>query len=507
MDRHDAGVGVSGPGEVWVGIDLGTQSVRALAVSRTGEVLGTGTARLTSNRDGPRHEQDPAGWWAGVRAACGSALGGLRGRPVAGVSVDGTSGTVLLSDTADGRPLTQGLMYDDTRAGEYVPRVNEAGADVWASLGYRRMQPAWALPKLLWLLAEQPELAGRATLTHQADFVNLALVGRPVPTDLSNALKSGADLVNECWPSEVFDALGVPASVLPGLVRTGSPLGTVCAAAADATGLPEGTPVIAGCTDGCAAQLGAGALAVGSWNSVLGTTLVLKGVTAELLQDPLGVVYSHKSPDGRWLPGGASSTGAGSIARQFPGRDLDELGTRTGDHEPAGVLAYPLASARGERFPFVAPEAEAFVLGTPRDDYELYAAMLQGVSYVERLCFDYLASLGAPVDGDLLLTGGGTRSHYWCQLRADVLGRPVKLPTSAEPALGMAVLAATPGREPAEVAAEMVRIAEVIEPRPAVAGRFEQPYLRLVDELERRGWLPSEMAKTINGMAGQEGRA
>ncbi|HEV7789595.1 MAG TPA: FGGY family carbohydrate kinase [Pseudonocardia sp.] len=490
---------MSAGGEIWVGIDVGTQSVRVLAVSGSGAVLGSGTAALESHRDGPRHEQDPARWWAAARDACAGALAGLAGRRVGGVSVDGTSGTVLLVDAADGRPLTAGLMYDDTRAAGYAERVNEAGAQVWASLGYRRMQPAWALPKLLWLLDEHPRLAGRATLAHQADVINRALVGGPVPTDLSNALKTGADLIHETWPVDVLDKLGVPAGLLPRLVRSGTPIGTVCAGAAALTGLPEGTPVIAGCTDGCAAQLGAGALAVGSWNSVLGTTLILKGVTAELLADPLGVVYSHRSPDGRWLPGGASSTGAGAIARQFPGRDLDELGATAAEFEPARVLAYPLASARGERFPFVAPDAEAFVLGSPRDDRELYAAMLQGISYVERLCFDYLASLGAPVDGDLLLTGGGTRSAYWCQLRADVLGRPVKLPASAEPALGMAVLAATPGRAPADVAAEMVRIRTVIEPRPAAAGRFDEPYRRLVDELARRGWLPADTAAMVAG--------
>lgn len=155
------------------------------------------------------------------------------------------------------------------------------------------------------------------------------------------------------------------------------------------------------------------------------------------------------------------------------------------------MLAYPLASARGERFPFVAADAEPFVLGSPRDDTELYAAMLQGVAYIERLCFDYLQMLGAPVDGRLLLTGGATRSHYWCQLRADILGRPVALPESAEPALGMAVLAASPGRRPAEVAAEMVRIREVIDPRAESSARFAEPYRRFVDELEDRGWLPA----------------
>ncbi|MGH3264321.1 MAG: FGGY-family carbohydrate kinase, partial [Trebonia sp.] len=387
---------------------------------------------------------------------------------IAGVAVDATSGTLLLVDD-DGRPLTPALMYDDCRAVGQVDRVNEAGAPVWEELGYRRVQPAWALPKLLWLLTEYPEVVARARLAHQSDVVNRALVGTDVPTDLSNALKTGAHLINETWPEHVMDALNIPAHILPALVRSGTPIGAVCAQAAEMTGLPQGTPVIAGATDGCAAQLGAGGFAVGTWNSVLGTTLALKGVTADLLRDPLGVVYSHKAPDGRWLPGGASGTGAGAISRWFAGRDLDDLGGRAARYEPAGVLAYPLASSGGERFPFVAPDAQAFVIGTPSDDGELYAATLQGVAYVERLCFDHLRLLRAPIDGDLLLTGGASRNRYWCQLRADILGRPVKLPVNAEPALGMAVLAATPGRTLAEAAAQMVKTRTVIEPRTEVA--------------------------------------
>jgi sugar (pentulose or hexulose) kinase len=387
-------------------------------------------------------------------------------------------------------------MYDDTRAAAAdVERVNEAGATVWAGLGYQRMQPAWALPKLLWLLREYHHLAGRARLAHQNDYVNRILVGHDVPADLSNALKTGAHLIDEAWPTEVFDALEVPISLLPDLVRPGTPLGVVCDAAARQTGLPAGTPVVSGMTDGCAAQLGAGVMRVGSWNSVLGTTLVLKGVTDELLHDPLGAVYSHRAPDGGWLPGGASSSGAGVITRDFAGQDLAELEATARAHEPADALVYPLVSP-GERFPFVAPQAEGFRLGgRDQDPADTFAAILQGVGYIERLCFDYLRLLGAPVDGEVVLTGGATRSHYWSQLRADILARPVVLPRNAEPALGMAVLAASCGRRTADVAAEMVRVRETIDPRPAAVGRFDDAYLRLVGELEQRGWLQTATAR------------
>ncbi len=485
--QHDEG------GEsIWLGFDLGTQSVRAVALSHTGHVLGQGSCPLASWRDGPRHEQDPEEWWRALGCASRAAIVGFPPSLIRGVAVDGTSGTILLVDRS-GKALTPGLMYDDMRAIDETRHANEAGAVVWSALGYR-MQPSWALPKLLWLLREHRDLISGARLAHQVDFINCRLAGHPVASDSSNALKTGYDLLRETWPYEVLAGLGVPDQILPPVTRSGMQLGTVCRPAGARTGIPAGTPILAGMTDGCAAQIAAGALDVGSWNSVLGTTLVLKGVTTHLMRDPAGIVYSHRSPDGNWLPGGASSTGAAVLAKKFPGRDLDALSAQAAEREPASVLAYPLVS-RGERFPFLAPDAEGFVLGEPSDEIDLYAALLQGVAFIERLCFDYLDMLGAPVGGDLSLTGGAARNRYWCQLRADILGRPVRLPESAQAALGMAVLAASVGRRISEVAKEMVRIREVIDPRHGAMARFREPFLRLVEELARRGWVPASLAE------------
>ncbi|HWF35071.1 MAG TPA: FGGY family carbohydrate kinase [Solirubrobacteraceae bacterium] len=478
----------------WLGVDLGTQGVRALAVSPRGEVLAAAARPLTSHREGPRHEQDPEEWWTALTGACRAVTAALRPAPVEAVAMCATSGTITLVDAA-GDPLTSGLMYDDARAVEEAGRANDAGA----TLGYR-MPPSWALPKLLWLLREVPEVARRARLAHQVDFVARRLIGRPVPADSSHALKTGYDLLHEAWPDEVMAALGVPDRVLPRVVRSGGELGAVGRAGAEATGIVAGTPVVAGMTDGCAAQLATGPLAIGNWNSVLGTTLVLKGVAAELVRDPHGAVYSHRSPDGRWLPGGASSAGGGVLGERFPGRDLAELDRRAAGREPAGVLAYPLAS-RGERFPFAVSEAHGFMLGEPADEADHFAGLLQGVAYVERLCLDYLDRLGAPTGGALSLTGGATRSRYWCQLRADVLGREVRLVEHPEPAFGMAVLAASRRRSLEETAREMVHVREVIEPRAERTERFREPYLRFVDELERRGWLDGAVAEHARGRA------
>lgn len=481
--------------DAWLGIDLGTQSVRACAVADDGEILATASSPLNSRRDGNRHEQDPEQWWEAATAAIRRVLASTNAM-IHGVCVDGTSGTILLAD-ASGKPLTRGLMYDDGRATAVLHLVNAKGQGHWAKLGYQRMQATWALPKLAWLQANQPEILSRlgTRLMHQTDFINSRLAGRLVASDLSSALKSGADLISETWPTSVFENLAISPSILPPLVRSGTLLATLGADAAASTGLPYGTPIVAGATDGCAAQLGAGAVTPGDWNSVVGTTLVLKGVSETIIEDPLGVVYSHKGPDGQWLPGGASSSGAGVISRDFPASDLARLEHAAQPFHPGVTTTYPLVS-NGERFPFNAPDAHGFTIGTPTTAAERYAAVLQGLAFVERLCFDYLDYLGADTSGRLLFTGGATKSSYWSQLRADVLSRNIHLPDSAEPALGAAVLAAAgvSGCTTAEMAGRMVRVTKTISPRTDYIGRFAAPYLVFLASLEDRGWLDSGVA-------------
>lgn len=488
---------------VWIGIDLGTQSVRAMAVTDAGEVLGAGASPLAGQRDGVRHEQHPGDWWTAVGEACRQALAGIAaGRKVGGVAVCGTSGTMLLTDEA-GEALTPGLMYDDARAAAEADRVNEQGGDLWQRLGYRRIQTVWALPKLLWLLGNTAPAKGRR-LAHQADYITGKLAGRPLRSDLSNALKTGCDTIDEGWDMALMERLGVPAGLLPELVRPGTVIGTVDAGGAGHTGIPAGTPIVAGMTDGCASQISSGATAVGSWNSVLGTTLVLKGTSGRLVRDPNGIIYSHRSPDGQWLPGGASSSGAGALTRALPGADLAALSAAAESHGPGSQIAYPLSAESGERFPFIAPDARPFVLGeTDGDPLRTYLALTQGIAAIERLCFDYLDLLGFPTDGMIALTGGTVRNRQWNRARATMLGRALVAPRVAEPAFGMAVLASSIERPLTESTAAMVQIDRIYEPETAHQTMTNELYLSLVAALENRGWLPPATATHAIGRAGQ----
>ncbi|WP_394831180.1 hypothetical protein LVJ94_32180 [Pendulispora rubella] len=463
-----------------LGIDLGTQSVRAIILTDEGVLAGEGTAPLESVRRNGEHEQDPTSWWTAVVAAVHTARQGLDASQIEAVAVDGTSGTILLANS-EGAPITPALMYDDVRATAEAEVVNRVGAEAWLANGYARMQPAWALPKWLWLrrhwLAEE---FSKARLLHQTDFINESLVGGRVATDCSTALKTGCDLQQVRWPLPLLDALELPSRMLPPLVEPGKPLGRLGARVATLLGLRAGVRVVAGMTDSCAAQMGAGALTPGSWNCVLGTTLALKGVSETLLRDPDGAMYSHRGPGGLWLPGGASSSGAGILSARLRHADLAALGVAAAARPDPSFFTYPLAG-RGERFPFVAPDAESFSTGEPADDVEAYAAMALGLAFVERLCFDHLDGLGARIDGRISFTGGGARSDHWTQLRADVLGRQVHRPRHAEPAVGMALLAAGS-------TSRTVRDDVVTEPAPERHRALLRTYRTFLDAIEQRGW-------------------
>jgi sugar (pentulose or hexulose) kinase len=482
---------VAAGSRVWLGIDVGTQGLRAVAVDGDGRSVASASRPLVSDRTVlGHHEQDPHAWIAAAAAVCSTIVASLPSREVGGVAICATSGTILLG-TRDGAPLTPALMYDDSRAAEHLEALRVAWGPCAERNAYQ-VQPTWALPKLAWLLRSGVDVK-KARLFHVADFLGTWLAGRPVPVDSSHALKAGYDLVQRCWPLDAFGAAEIPAELLPPVVAPGSRIGAVGAKAAEATGLPEGTPLIAGMTDGCASQIASGAVRPGQWNCALGTTFVLKGVSTQLLRDPSGAVYSHPHPDGGWLPGGASSSGGGALAALFPGCDPSHLDTVAQRYLPTRVIRYPLAT-RGERFPFVRPDAEPFARGTPGADGERAAAVLQGLAFVVRLSLSYVASLGADTSGSLTLTGGATRSALWNQIHADVLGRPVMLPESPDAAVGMAILAAVGDDALAATARRMVRIARIFEPEQDRSERYLVPYQHMIGELESRGYIDASLA-------------
>ena len=492
---------------IWIGVDIGTQSIRAIAIDDDGHTLGMHSVPLMSHRDGVVHEQRSEDWLDGTYACLSGVTSALaRPQDIRAISVSATSGTIVVVDEA-GTAVTPGIMYDDSRGTSFAAAANAADPELWDRLGYRA-QGSWSLCEMAWLQTEGYLISGR-TVINQPDVVTWALAGHPVASDSSHALKAGLDLDSLDWPEAVFSALNIPLAALPRIVESGSIIGQVSAAASLLPGVPEGCSIVAGMTDGCAAQIATGALVPGDWSSVLGTTLVLKGASSTRLRDETGSVYAHRAPfGGGWWPGGASSTGANAILNWLPEVDPADLTFSPTELREAPVV-YPLAG-QGERFPFVAPDAHSFSLagdfptvashGVPTT----FASVAKGLAFVERLCFDLLEMTGYDISGRLFFSGGGANNDLWSQLRSDVLGVPVFLPVVKEGAIGMAVLGAAavqelssqsaPSEDPLSTAsARLLGESRVLRPEARKAPWLMEQYCALVTELHHRGWVSDSL--------------
>ncbi|MCD6518779.1 MAG: FGGY-family carbohydrate kinase [Anaerolineae bacterium] len=480
-----------------LGLDVGTQGVRALIVDLQGKVRSEASEAFppeTILTEGGRFEQDPSLWRRMVFQVLAQAVGGLSeggsAEQIVALSVTSTSGTLCLADE-QGAPIGPAMMYSDARAAEVAAEVQEAGQAVAAKMG-TRFSASWALCKLHWLQKHQPgRLAEARWWTSPTDLVIGWLSGEWGRMDWSNALKWGYDLLDLAWPAFISEKLGLPLERFPRVQAPGERVGRVLPAVAEATGLSPRTWVVAGATDGVASQLASGAASPGEWNSTLGTTLVLKGVSKGLLRDPLGRLYCHKHPDGDfWLPGGASNTGADCLTLRFDPQRFAELDALALKKSPTELIVYPLMR-KGERFPFLSPEAEGFVEGQTDDEGALFAGYLEGLAYVERLAYQVVEELGGEVKGAIHVVGGTTQSEAGLQIRADVLGRPLLVPQVPVGAMGAAILAARGLAFPSvrEAVSEMVHYVRTVEPRPGYHVLYQERYERFLALCQQKGYL------------------
>jgi len=384
---------------LFVGIDVGTQGARAVLADERGGAIATAEEpfpeRLLQERQAGWSEQDPRDWFAATlrvlrEVADKARSAGHDASCVRGISVTSTSGTVCAIDER-GEPLGAAIMYDDTRSAEQARVVDEAGAVIADKLGYR-FAPSFALPKIAWIHRHDPRRFERTRyFVSPTDFVIGQLTGELGITDATNALKAGFDLLDNRWPTFIETALELPLDRFPRVVASGTVVGSLRASVASDAHLTPRTPVAAGMTDGCACQVATGAVGLNQWSSTLGTTLVLKGVTKDLIRDPDGRLYCHRHPDGYWLPGGASSTGAGGVSRAFARDAIQAFDSLVLSRAPTRTLVYPLDRV-GERFPFRHSEARGFEVPFAEDDVSggnvggdeatRYAAYLEGVGYV-----------------------------------------------------------------------------------------------------------------------------
>lgn len=410
---------------------MGTSGCRLIAIDDGGAEVARETVALAPpHRDGACVEQDAEVWWEALGTVLRAVVRKLP-EPPAGLAIDGTSGTLVVTDDR-GHPLGTALLYNDARAQAQAQRIaglapRESGAH----------GPTSSLAKLLWWLGYRD--AGRARhALHQADWLAGRLTERWGLSDENNALKMGYDPASRAWPAWM-DALELPAGLLPRVVAPGDLLGHVTPGAAEACGIPEGLPVFAGTTDSVAGFLATGAALPGEAVTSLGSTLVLKIVSPEPVFAPEYGVYSHRIGD-RWVAGGASNSGGAALLQFFTPEQMRALTPTLDPDRPTGLDYYPLP-APGERFPHCDPGFTPRLEPRPDDDATFFQGLLEGIAAIEAEGYRLLAKLGAPGPRSIRTVGGGAANPAWRRIRERTLPAPLVEADHSEAAYGAALLA------------------------------------------------------------------
>lgn len=471
----------------FIGIDIGTQGARVVLLDETGQQLAAKEEVFPLTADS-REEQSPELWWECccrlIPALVEEAKEKVLLEKIKAVAVTSTSGTIIPLGR-DRNPLHTAIMYSDPRSAQQAVFCKGI-AEKNVQEGYTAFNASSGLPKMRWFLETYPEKTELLyKFIHASDFITGRLCGQYDVTDYTNAMKSGYDLHKDQWPGYIAEQTGIRREWLQEVKPSGEPIGSILPFLAKQFGLPEGIIVTTGMTDGCASQVASGAVSPGQWNTTIGTTLVIKGVTKQSVNDPSGAIYNHRHPAGYWMPGGASNTGADWVSKLFGGQDLQELGRQAASRLPATSLAWPLLQ-QGERFPFVSPQAVGF--WPEADEVEKFTACMEGVAFIERYAYERISELSGEKIEKVFSAGGGSNSDTWLLIRSSVLNVPVCKMKNVSGAAGAAILAASrsyfAGLQPA--AAAMVAAELVVQPSPELVTAYDQKYKLFIEELKAR---------------------
>lgn len=437
-----------------LGIDVSTTATKAILVDHVGAVRGIGSAEYDVAMPQPLwSEQDPAVWWEAAQAAIRAVLAsaGVTGADVDAVGLTGQMhGAVLLDDR--GAVLRPAILWNDQRTAAECDEIRAAvGPDRLIEITGNDAITGFTAPKLLWVRRHEPQTWSRlAHVLLPKDYLRYRLTDEYAMDKADGSGTLLFDLAARSWSGEVLAALGLDAAWLPPTFEGPEVTGRVTRSAAEATGLGEGTPVVAGGGDQSANAVGVGAVVEGTVALSLGTSGVIFATTHAPLHEPHGRVHAfcHAVP-GRWHLMSVMLSAAGSL-RWFrdalaPGEAFGDLAASAAEVEAAADGLFFLPYLSGERSPHPDPLARgAFVgLALRHNRRHLVRAVMEGVAFGLRDGLDLMLEAGMVRPRQIRASGGGLASPVWRQILADVLDAELATTSTTEgAAYGAALLGA-----------------------------------------------------------------
>ncbi|WP_431688888.1 FGGY-family carbohydrate kinase [Hahella sp. NBU794] len=497
-----------------IGVDIGTQSAKALLVAADGAIVAK--ASQSYQVDTPRPlwaEQWPDVWLQAVykTAAECVATSGVDPASVRGICVSSLYGGSGIPVDADIKPLHPCLIWMDRRATAETEWVREH-VDVarLQEITGNGVDSYYGYTKILWLKANKPEVWRQTRyLLPPNSYVNYHLTGE-LAVDHSSAGNIGGvyDLQRRQWSQEAMDMLGIEANKMPErLAASGEIVGRLTAEAGARLGLPADIPVVAGGVDAAMATLAAGVVEPGNHVAMIGTSMCWGFVNRETdaRNGLISMPYVANSEQDIYIFGGAITAGASISwfreqfceqdrqAAQAQGEaDVHQLMERDAAKTPPGAngLVF-LPYLMGERSPIWDPNASGSFVGLTlyHTRAHLYRSILEGLAFALRHNIECGRQGAARLDPELIVVGGAARSDLWMQIIADVTGYPVlTIEQDVEAPIGAALLAALAGGLVEEVSAIRNWISLAPRARPiaanaAVYERMFQQYCRLYPKL------------------------
>ncbi|MGE0724437.1 MAG: FGGY-family carbohydrate kinase [Alphaproteobacteria bacterium] len=477
-----------------VGLDIGTTSTIGVLIRPDGATIATESRPVRLHADRPGWaEEDPVEWWANACAILRRLViaAETAGEPIAAVGVTGMLPAVVLLD-GDGKPIRRAIQQSDARAGREVEEMRAAvdEAAFFARTGCGINQQLVA-PTLRWLARHEPAAIERAaTVFGSYDFITHRLTGKRT-VERNWALEAGfLEIATGRVGDDLLALGGLRPGQLPEVRLPHEVVGGVTRAAAAATALAEGTPVIAGVADHAASTFAAGVVDEGDALLKFGGSGDVMIATRAPCADRRLYNDFHVIP-GLFMPNGCMAASgsalnwlAGTIAANLPRAEgetvhqaLDALARQTASGAE-GLVFLPYVI--GEKTPLHDPAARGVLLGLGLHHGlgHIWRAALEGIAFGFRHHLDVFAEAGLRTER-FRASDGGARSRTWMQIVADVIQQPIRLleghPGSALGAAFVAGRAVGAFAEWSDIA-RFVRPGDLVSPAPSSATTYDRLY-------------------------------
>ena len=469
----------------YIGIDLGTSSVKLLLMDGTGKILNTVSKNYGLSFPKPGwSEQNPYDWYNETIEGLKDLTKDTDKEKIAGISFGGQMHGLVILDESD-EVIRQAILWNDGRTGDECAYLNnEIGKDKLTEYTGNIAFTGFTAPKLLWLKKHEPDNFARIKkIMLPKDYIAYRLSGVHC-TDVSDA--SGMllfDVKNRRWSEKMCDICGIDIAMLPEIYESYEKVGVLKEELADELGFHENCVIAAGAGDNAAAAVGTGTVGEGMCNISLGTSGTIFITTNEYKVDSHNALHSFAHADGSYHLMGCMLSAA-SCKKWWVS---DIMGSDDYIEEQKKITAlgdnrvFFLPYLMGERSPHNDENARGAFVGmsmdTSRED--MSQAVLEGVAFALRDSLEVAKALGINLT-KTKICGGGAKSSLWKRIIANVLGLTVEVIKNEEgPALGGAILAAVACGEYSnvkEAADKIVEVVDTVAPDKELSEKYDRKY-------------------------------